>query len=882
MTFLSMLVWYDISVCTQLAVVPVLVGPLQVLLAILPGLILAVLGAIVSLLRPSAMLALLKLLWRLKVPVLISLVAVGLLVGAVRTFLPRWWGGTVSAAQVGGGDWPVFRASLARTGWAADQEGPGGGGVNWMHRSGGESFFSSPAVVGNRVYVASADMGVISESGTIYCFDAESGVVAWKAAPRGFRPTFSSPVVWKDYLVCGEGLHVTRDARVVCLDLRPGREGQVRWTYRTKSHVECAPVIDGGRVYVGAGDDGYYCFELEPDASGNAQVVWHLDGKDYPDAETSLAVHDGKVYAGLGLGGKALCVLDAATGRELKRLPTPYPVFGPPAIADGKLYLGMGNGDFVKTAEEVLADQLKAMREKGRSDAEIAAARAGLGPAGEVWCIDLATLKVDWKFKVGRTVLGAVAVAGEQLYFGSRDGNLYCLGRGGQLLGRWNAHAPIVTSPAVTDRHVYFITNTGTIHGLDRHTMEPVWQLAVSTRPLCISSPAIARGRLFVGTQFDGFVCVGQPRDRRDVPLWAGHLGGPGRGGNIDSSPLPEAGALHWQYPADQAGQTKDAVVAAPPAILNGRVFVPLASGPRVGVAVLPADAKSDQTPAETAFLQTDQHVTHSPAVVGDRVLVVDGSPGEIRRHLHAFDPASTKELWRYLIVAGASGAMAASADMVLLADQPAAITCLGLDGRALWSAGVGFVAYPPTAAGTMVVVAVEDPPALVALDRATGIELWRGPLEKKALAAPVVHKATIWLATGRGIEARSLIDGAPRPGWSLDGGPATGDLVLGKRAIAYTNAAGQVVVLAREDGTVLRRVEGAAGNMPPLLAGDWLVYFGKDGPMRVSLQDDSARPMLWMDTAWMGNPVTPMVLADSKLYFGIAGWGMVRLGANP
>ena len=32
----------------------------------------------------------------------------------------------------------------------------------------------------------------------------------------------------------------------------------------------------------------------------------------YPDAETSLAVHEGKVYAGLGNGGRALCVIDAA------------------------------------------------------------------------------------------------------------------------------------------------------------------------------------------------------------------------------------------------------------------------------------------------------------------------------------------------------------------------------------------------------------------------------------------------------------------------------------------------------------------------------------------------------------------------------------------
>jgi len=51
------------------AVVPVLVGPLQVLLAVLPGLLVAVAGAVVSLLRPAAMKNALRVLWRLKLPV---------------------------------------------------------------------------------------------------------------------------------------------------------------------------------------------------------------------------------------------------------------------------------------------------------------------------------------------------------------------------------------------------------------------------------------------------------------------------------------------------------------------------------------------------------------------------------------------------------------------------------------------------------------------------------------------------------------------------------------------------------------------------------------------------------------------------------------------
>jgi hypothetical protein len=48
---------------TTLAVIPVLVGPLQVLIALLPALLIALGTTVIALLKPSTMLKLLKLLW---------------------------------------------------------------------------------------------------------------------------------------------------------------------------------------------------------------------------------------------------------------------------------------------------------------------------------------------------------------------------------------------------------------------------------------------------------------------------------------------------------------------------------------------------------------------------------------------------------------------------------------------------------------------------------------------------------------------------------------------------------------------------------------------------------------------------------------------------
>src|SRR5688572_2235127 len=238
-----------------LAVVPVLVGPLQVLLTLLPAIFLALASAILAALRPSAMKNTLRVLWRQKLQVAI---AAALVCGTV-------WGGNwlwgklrpAASASEESSDWPTFRGSLARLGAAERAVGPNGGGLNWSWKQASEAFFSSPTLVGNRVYVSSATYGAFASSGQIYRFDADTGALAWKNAPSGYRPTFSSPVISGHYLVCGEGLHTTRDSRVICLDLRPGSEGKTLWTFATKSHVECTPVIYENRVYVGAGDDGY-------------------------------------------------------------------------------------------------------------------------------------------------------------------------------------------------------------------------------------------------------------------------------------------------------------------------------------------------------------------------------------------------------------------------------------------------------------------------------------------------------------------------------------------------------------------------------------------------------------------------------------------------
>ena len=840
-------------------VIPVLAPLLPVVLAIVAGFLVALAGVLISLLRPRTMKSALKLLWRLKISVALVVVGSAGVVWAARSLWPDSPTAAAQAAE-SGRDWPVFRGRLARTGGVPRAPEPTRPGLNWVFKSGKAGFFSSPAVVGNRVYVASATTAIIGGgSGQIYCFDADTGSVIWQAAPPGYRATFSSPVIQGNYLVCGEGLHFTRDARIICLDLRPGHEGRVLWTHRTGSHVECAPVIHNGHVYIGAGDDGYYCIKLEPGPDGRARVVWHVPGDNYPDAETSLVAYEDRIYAGLGLGGKAICVLDAATGEELHRISTGFPVFGPPAIAGGKLYVGMGNGDYVHQAEEI-----------------------DMQPVGAVWCIDLATLTVDWKYTVGRTVLGAVAVAGDQLYFASRDGYLHCIGTDGKPVGNYNAHAPTIASAAVGDRYAYVVTDSGMLYVLDRHTLELVWEFKVGTKPLLVSSPAVARGHVYVGTQFDGFLCVGFSGEEEEVPLWPGRLGGPGKGGNLDDTPLAELGAFHWQYPADQMGETQDRVVAAPVAALGQTVFVPLAGGDaRSGVACLPAEDKADETPKPRWVYRTNNGVYLSPALSGETLFVVDGRPAQADRHLHAVEITTGRRRWRTPVAGDASGVFACTGEDLYLQDRSDRLSCFDLSGRRLWSQRLGKLGRAVAVADSLVVAAVADPASLVAMDRPTGRRLWRAKLTSAPTTSPALEKDTIYLGTSAGLEARSLVDGTPRDGWRVQPGGVSSDFVLSRQIVAYVSHDGKLIVASRDDGTIIRQQPGAIPGIAPLLSRKTLLYSAKEGLMGFLLGDAGAEPSGWVDTSWLGSPATPMVLCDSNVYLGMAGWGLVRLGTS-
>ncbi|NLW51711.1 MAG: PQQ-binding-like beta-propeller repeat protein [Candidatus Brocadiaceae bacterium] len=867
-----------------LGVVPVLVGPLQALMAILPGILVALGTTLLALLRPSAIKRFLQLLWAQK----FACLGIGLGIWGLVYFWGDVFPGAAAdvGAAVSGADWPMWRGGAQRRGAVlGEAEDPAHGNVVWrFFRGDVKSYYSSPTVVGNRVYATSARPGVFATEGAINCLDAETGELAWEFTAEGYRATFSSPAVLGRYLVVGEGLHLTSDARVFCLDLDQsnarGRAVKL-WSYRTASHVESSPCIADGKVFIGAGDDGLYCFDLEGDGSGEGVVLWHLKGEDYPDCETSPVYEDGRVYFGLGIGGQAVVCVDADTGRELWRVETPCPVFSSPTVAGGKLFVGMGHGDFINTAEAVREIRRAALIRQGASPEEADAAVAHIRKGGQVWCIDLATQEVEWPFDTERTVLGTIAEADGRLYFGSRDGHAYCVdaATGGAVGRPFDAHSPITGSVAVGRKLLYAVTEAGVLYGLDRERMTSVWKVSLGSPSS--SSPVLARGHVYVGTTNNGLMCVGRPGAEVKPPIWAGELGGPGRSGWTDDSVITAAGAFAWTGYVGEDGEVARSLESRTPvAGLPGACYVGLTDGGQHGLARFDYGEDPGGRPTRAWFAPAANAVVVSAAATADRVFFVDGEPGDQGRALHCLNAETGTELWARPVSGDASGRFFITPDRLFIADVAEGLSCLSIssDGTppGLWSVRAGPVVGLPFLLDDLLFVAASAPGSVLALDALSGERLWTQSLETPPRTGPVFAAGRVWVGLEDGLAG--LDPTGDSQALRVPCGAVSARLAFNDVRLACVTDDGRIHLVDPYQGEVLAGVEGALAGLPPVLTHDELLYFTADDLRRWNLNAPQAGSERWSLTRWMGDVLAPAVVIESHVLFPTLRRGLVCL----
>ena len=492
LSFLSVIVCFT---STAEAVIPQLIGPLTALLAIIPQILAFVGVAIITSLvfaRDTTKSIFYKIrgFFTMKRSI-ISVMSLFVLVGlAILTFYlvdisvdknPTPIG--VSSEKTAenkariGSAWTTFRGNANRTGRVDELSGPIDGNALWVFkakRTKTVQFLSSPAVVGNRLYISAAVGSVFSVHGATYCIDTDKNEVVWEKNSE--IPIFSSPAVVAGRVYIGEGFHLDSGCRLRCLD---ATTGEPIWSFTTASHVESTPFITKGRLYFTAGADGVYCLDALA-----GEEIWHFPAVH---ADMSPLVMNGKVYFGTGYDGYTIYAVDAGTGEEIWSTPMPYPVWGTPSGYENLVYFGMGRGDFSQSAPV---------------------------PAGKFVALDGETGDIVWEYEAGDAVLTAAVVHNSYVTFGSRTNFVYTLNAlDGEIHWKKNLGSPILSSPAVTEQSIYVATYQGKIYALSVEDGHIQWEYdsdSDTNGVEFISSPAIANEKLYIGSGDRYIFCIGK------------------------------------------------------------------------------------------------------------------------------------------------------------------------------------------------------------------------------------------------------------------------------------------------------------------------------------------------------------------------------------
>jgi outer membrane protein assembly factor BamB len=171
-----------------------------------------------------------------------------------------------------------------------------------------------------------------------------------------------------------------------------------------------------------------------------------------------------------------------------------------------------------------------------------------------------------------------------------------------------------------------------------------------------------------------------------------------------------------------------------------------------------------------------------------------------------------------------------------------------------------------------IIIVATERPPAVAVLDRLSGKVLWQVLLKDAPTTGPVLYKSTIYVGTDTGTAALELVDGSPV--WEKESGAPSGPLTLRKGRLAYVSKDTQLVLVHLDSGEIVNVVSGSLPDVPPVLSREAILFASGTGLARYDVTKGQSSP--WARTSWLGQVASPIVLANSRVYFGTEHRGLV------
>lgn len=391
-----------------------------------------------------------------------------------------------TALSVSAADWPQWRGPQ-RNGIAQEtgllKEWPKGGPKLLWKVTGIGSGYSTPAVVGDRLYLL-ANEGLENEF--VAALAVEDGARTWaahlgKVGEPKQNPSY--PAARSTPTVDGEVLYALgSDGDLACVE-RAG--GKVRWQKNlrtdfggkpgTWAYAE-SPLIDGETLVCTPGGSEATMVALK---KATGEVLWKspVPGGDQAAFASAILVETGGVKQYVQLLQKGLVGVDAKTGKFLWRYPKPVSRYGAniptPLASDGSIYVGSAGtgGGLVK----LKAKDGSVEAEQVYFESKLPTSIGGVVKVGDflygttaqaMLCLEFATGQVKWEERA----LGAASLC-------YADGRLYLHGENGEV-------ALVEASPEAYREKGHFTPPDQPKHAQE---MEKAW-----------AYPVVANGRLYI------------------------------------------------------------------------------------------------------------------------------------------------------------------------------------------------------------------------------------------------------------------------------------------------------------------------------------------------------------------------------------------------
>lgn len=229
-------------------------------------------------------------------------------------------------------------------------------------------------------------------------------VVLWGRQPDVILDSVSTGADWAMH---GRNLGQTRNV----LDVLDEPQGQLVWSADTGPATLAAPIVSGGRVYLGA----------------------HF----------------------------RIAVLDAATGNEIDTMPATGPIGNSLALANGALYYTMPDRRLV--ARDAATQEILWEYQMGDATSGPVAVANGIVYAGALdgvtYAVNATTGELVWKHESLAEVQSPPSLLGKFAFAASADRSLYALdSRTGQERAQFRTGASLVAAPVTANDLTYFVS----------------------------------------------------------------------------------------------------------------------------------------------------------------------------------------------------------------------------------------------------------------------------------------------------------------------------------------------------------------------------------------------------------------------------------------